>query len=227
VTVTTDHGSGSAGGALGCPAGRKACCLRACRRAAARLALDERGSLLLELVVAMTLVLVMIAGTTASLDHNRRLSTVAEKQEAASNVAEQALEQALALPYGSLALSAAPAGGGSPPEPLSQVVACGGSSCLRWNYRGPTASSAAEPFVLAAAADPAASQPGADLSASAPWQQRWDDGHHKGTLYRFVTWAADPAVSGARHKRVTVEVTVDGAELKKPVLVSSIAGGEG
>ncbi len=119
------------------------------------------------------------------------------------------MERILALPYDSIALTAAPATvAGTPTEFVTE----GSTRTYKWDQVG--AGQTADLVVAA----------GGALGAS---QIAWADTQNRkqGSLYRFVTWTGDlcaTCTGTQRAKRVTIAATVTGGKLKKPLLVSTV-----
>jgi hypothetical protein len=177
-----------------------------------RLAGEERGFTVLEVLVAATLMVVGVIAMITTFDGSRDLVNTSEKSGIAAHRGQLEVEKALALDYKNIALTSAPAHSGSSPSPDYYVA--GGS--YQWDQGA--APKPADPLVVD-------STNGAITHVST-----WSDGQSRlsGSIYRYVTWIDDPHVPGTQNaKRITVEVTVDnarsGGALDKPVIVSSIA----
>jgi prepilin-type N-terminal cleavage/methylation domain-containing protein len=168
------------------------------------MASDERGFTLIEVLIAATLLLVAVVALTTTFDYSRQLVTTSEAVDVASHRAQAEMERLRSLPFESLALPAAVAHSADPEHPDYYVT----GSSYQWD-QGSTGPQT-EPLVV----DPAESE----LTHATGW----NDGQSRltGDVYRYVT-----AVGGTngKAKRITVVVTVEGSDLRKPVLISSIA----
>jgi prepilin-type N-terminal cleavage/methylation domain-containing protein len=170
----------------------------------------EDGFTLFELLIAITVIAVGLIALVSSFDHSRDLVSTAEKTEAATHQAERELERILALPYASVAHTAAPANDPDPTSPAFYVT--GG------NYQWDQGSTGPQTSQLVA--DAAGSLGGTPTA--------WEDSENRieGEVHRFITWTGDMCATCAgvqRAKRVTVAVTVGGDRpLSKPVLLSTI-----
>ena len=89
---------------------------------------QEEGFTLIELLVSAVILVVGVFGLVSAVDGSQRLSTTAEQQTVAAQVAERELDLAVTLPFNSVALSSTPACSSAP---------CGSASVNdtdRWNY---------------------------------------------------------------------------------------------
>jgi prepilin-type N-terminal cleavage/methylation domain-containing protein len=178
-------------------------------RIASRVRGDD-GFTLIEVMMAMVICLVGISGTLVVFDNSRRLSTVAQKREAAVNQAERELERIISRPYAEVAhpIGQVPAASPSSTHPSFHVV---GGTSYRWDQRT-TGAAAPSPF----ATDPLGTTP----AAGTAWQSA--GGRASGTVFRYVTQA------GTNARRVTVAVTVNGPDAPaKYILVASIVTNSG
>jgi hypothetical protein len=106
------------------------------------------------------------------------------------------MERILALPYTSIGMSSNPtnSGSGNVKDPLNYVVNALPGYQYDWSE-----TSKQEKFVEGGTLAPSSS---------------FTDGNRTGTLYRFVTWVADPCPKCANlkdYKRVTLVLTTPGA----------------
>jgi len=161
---------------------------------------SDNGFALVELLVAITIAAVGLVALAGTFDTSRSSVSESKEMQAASHAGQDALEQVMSLGYSSIALNAAPAASTDQYDPNYFVVG-GTPPAYRWN--GPTGGSSTEPLVIDSSAG----------FSSGPLA--WGDSRYGGSIYRYVTWACDTAVSGATgcpatndYKRVTVAVTL-------------------
>jgi Tfp pilus assembly protein PilV len=192
----------------------------------ARLATDERGFAVVELVVAVVVLTIGVLALVTTFDSSRGLANSAEKRDTASAIGQRELERVAALPWTQIAHSAAPAGSSNPADPASFMSggSCGdpslpaSSPCYQWDWSDSTR---VEPLVIDSAnADPT------------PNPQSWTTPapsggtRLSGDLYRFITWVKDPTCTASTcggandYKRITVGVTVNGTTT--PVVFSTL-----
>jgi prepilin-type N-terminal cleavage/methylation domain-containing protein len=88
---------------------------------------SQRGFTLVELLVAMTILVVGILGLVASVDSSRKLADTTEHEQVAGQVADRELDTALAVPFNALALNARPVATGTASDDTTQ-----------WNAAYPT-----------------------------------------------------------------------------------------
>jgi Tfp pilus assembly protein PilV len=176
----------------------------------------DDGFGLIDLLVAMTILLVGAIAWISILDRSRDLTSVSERQQAATDIGERELERMSSLSYAKVATSNTPVKASTAPsDPTSYLGTCSLVLCFTWN-RADVAT--AERVVV-------------DAGAPQPYQQTWSTGRLSGRLYRFVT-LVDDACSGcpsaadlattADYKRVVVAVTVDGKPGLRPLLLSAL-----
>ena len=164
----------------------------------------EDGFSLIELLAALTILLVGILGVAATLSKTRDAVTTSEVREAAVHRAERELERLRATPYDSLRLASTPAGSADQSSPAYYVQ----GTQYRWD---PANAASVAPFVMGG-------------TTIAP-QTTWSDGRFSGTLHRYITTYVDPAVTTgtAQAKRLIVGVTVNGRyALNRPTIVSTV-----
>jgi prepilin-type N-terminal cleavage/methylation domain-containing protein len=165
---------------------------------------DERGFTLIEVLVAASLLAVALVTMISTFDYSRRVVSTSEAVEVASHRGEAEIERLRALPYLGLALPATPSQSSDPSNPDYYVT----GSSYQWDQgsTGPRS----EPLVVDAA--------NSRLTHSSTWTDV--QSRLSGSVYRYVT-----AVGGSNGKarRLTVVVTVNNSDLKKPVLISSIS----
>jgi len=166
--------------------------------------------------VAAFVTTVGLLATITTFDVSRNSVSLSIRREAAVHLGQREVERILALDYGAIALTGAPAPSSDPASPAFYVTA-GTSPAYAWNQQTPSTRTQTEPLVIDAA--------NGQLS---PEPTPWNDGRLSGSVSRFVTWVDDPSCGDLcpgteDYKRVTVAVTVDGDEgPRKPVLVSSM-----
>ena len=184
---------------------------------------SELGFSMIELLITMLLLSVGIFALAATLDSSRNLTSTAERVQAASSIGEQALEQAVSLPYKNVVMRCNPAGGS--PACASAAWGTTGTNAL---YRGSTGVS--DPIVVDAArgnlVTDASGNPVADIPTN------WRDARTgaRGKIYRFVTCRGSSTATdchnasgtGAAEKRVTVAVTVTNGPPDRPILFHSL-----
>jgi Tfp pilus assembly protein PilE len=184
---------------------------------------SESGFTAIELMLAVIVGTVGVVSLIATFDVSRRVTSFSEMKEAASHVAEQNIEEMLAVDYGKLALKGnpTPASSTDPNNPAYYLGVNGtGAKTFRWNQKANAPAGHTEPLVIDATngAVPAAAE-------------AWSDGRLRGSIHRYVTCAAaavtaceqGPATSA--YKRLTVAVTVDNAfGPEKAILVSTLVG---
>jgi prepilin-type N-terminal cleavage/methylation domain-containing protein len=168
---------------------------------------DERGFTLIEVLMAATLLLVAVVAMSTTFDYSRRLVTSSEAVNVASHRAEAEMEELRSVDFDALALPATVAHVADPEHPDYYA----GSGSYQWD-QGSTGPQN-EPLVVDAVKS--------EVSHTEPWT----DGQSRleGDVYRYVTQVAG---SDGDAKRLTVVVTVEGSDLKEPVLISSIVAAE-
>lgn len=167
--------------------------------------------------MAILLAAVALGALVSVLETSRKLVTVAEKQETAVHQAERELERILALPYGEVALTAAPATtSGDSDDPRRFVT----SGTYQWDQ---DATPRSDSLVVNGVG-------GVTGGTLAP-MEAWTDGQSRlsGHIHRFVTTASVPCGTGCTDpqaaRRITVVVTVDapgGGGPERSVLIDSL-----
>jgi prepilin-type N-terminal cleavage/methylation domain-containing protein len=170
---------------------------------------DESGFTLIELLVAAVILVIGIFGLISSVDSSRKLSDVSEREAIAGQVADRELEQAITLPYDSIALStAAPSNGGAAEDDnvrwnfyltSSSVLPqpAGGANCA--NATAATAASATpNNETQCIVACPTAATAGCVAVGAVPAVSNVSVPTASGTrvalkVYRYVTWVNDTA----------------------------------
>jgi len=171
------------------------------------------GFMLIELMVALSVLVVGAMAIAASFGGSRRLIATYERQQSVAQRAQQEIERIQALPYAQIALTGTPPTSSDPANPDSNVAAGPPAT-----YSSDGTAAARETLVVDAGAG--------QLS---PGPRAWSDRRLSGSLYDFVTWHTDPGCgsgcpASANYKRVTVAVTVTvagGGGPTRPVVVST------
>lgn len=166
----------------------------------------EEGFTVVEVLIAAIVLAVGILSVFSSVDNSQALVTTAERNEAATHVAEREMEYIKSLAYSSVALNGSPGTSSSVEDPR-YYVSSGSPASYRWNHD--SSPPRYEPVIT-----------GGTLSST---PTTWQDGRLSGTVHRFVTWVDDPCCAGAQnYKRITVAVTINGpARPRKPIILSS------
>jgi prepilin-type N-terminal cleavage/methylation domain-containing protein len=184
------------------------------RRVAGRIALEQRGFTMIELLVVASLVAIGLVSLISTFDHSRDLTNLNEQLQTANYQAERELERLLASSYSTLALQAAPAHSTDPKDP-DYYVSSGSPPTYQWD-QGSTGPQSSELVIDASN--------GSITTSKVAWSD--SDSRLSGYVHRYVTWTGDLCASCAgtqRGKRITVAVTVDGPDApRKPVLMSTI-----
>ena len=174
---------------------------------------EEAGFTLIELMVAVLILTIGLLSLVGTIDSSRALTGVSERKQSVAHVAERELERILALPYGQVGLTAAPAVRSSDPNHPDFYLTTDTPPQFQWDREVPAR---VEPLFTT----------GGTIAPT----DTWTSGRLSGTVHRYVTRApadADcrPSPCGASDfkKRVTVAVTVNGARpAQKPVLASAL-----
>lgn len=181
----------------------------------------EAGFTVVEAMVACVLMAVGILGTLTALEGTTSANTVAQSTEAAAGVAQRELEQVKALPYASVALTAAPTqvSTTNPNDPTYYLGnGCGTGTCYRWSHPdGGTGRT--EPLVISPAGDPTPNPQIVTVPSG-----------RDGTLvsvqvYRFITTVQDASCTVAaacNAKRITIAARILSRGVHAPVIVSGV-----
>jgi prepilin-type N-terminal cleavage/methylation domain-containing protein len=156
----------------------------------------EQGFGLVEVLIAMVIVLVGVLSAFLAFEASQRADLRAERNAHVAHRAQSEIERIEALPYANVGMESNPtnSGSGNPKDPLNYVVNAPAGYEYDWSH-----AEKSEGFVS-----------GGTLATSSAWT----DGNLSGTLYRFVTWVADPCPACANskdYKRVTVVLTTPGS----------------
>src|SRR4030081_2528185 len=160
----------------------------------ARLVAREDGLGLIELMVAMSLMLVGVLSAFVAFEASQKADARGERTASVAHRAQSEIERIEALPYASVGMKTIPtnSGSGKANDPLNYVVNSPAGYKYDWSQ------STSEPFVNGGEVEPSS---------------EWTGGDGKGTMYRFVTWVADPCPTCANsqdYKRVTIVLTTSG-----------------
>ncbi len=177
----------------------------------------EDGLSLVELLVAMTVLVVGILAFIQATVPSQRSITSSEVLATEADVADQEIDRIVSLGYAGVGLASAPTQSSNPDDPRYYVRS---GNRFQWD-RDVAAND--EPLCL-----PATGCTGS--LATGPIT--WSSGQMTGSLYRYVTWVDDPCDPTASpqkcptttdYKRITLAVTHSGAGYPKtPYLVSTI-----
>lgn len=200
----------------------------------------EHGFTIIEVLTALSILVVGILATVAVFDSSRHLQTVAEHQQTLSARAETELERVLALPYSDVALTGTSASWSSTPGSYYYVNnggggggggTCGSGSAPAYQPdHSSGGSTATESLVINGCTYTSTSNgqnttvtPSAGTVAPVTaWSAPLPSGQTAGgNIYDFVTWTADPTCAQSStpgqycatandYKRVTIVVTQTG-----------------
>ena len=161
---------------------------------------SERGMTMIELMVSATICAVGIIATIGVIDNSRAVSVKSEKRETMAHHAQREVEGLMELPFINLAHPSAPAGSPTPGSPASYVS----GNQFAYDRNNPTVT---EQLVVSPA--------NGEVPATST---EWNDAQARlsGHVYRFITQVDTNA------RRVTVVVTVDGANNPPDLIMSSI-----
>jgi Tfp pilus assembly protein PilV len=176
-----------------------------------RLAGQEDGFAIIELMVALLVLTVGTLGMFMGFISSQKASLVAERETSMAHVAQQQIEYVQGIPYSQIGMSAAPSPSTDPTNPDFYVTG-GPTPTFQWNRTAGTS----EPL------DVDATTPG----VIAPVQS-WTEGKFSGQIYEFVTWTTDPKCaptcpSSQDYKRITVAVTLGTGGQPHPLYLSSV-----
>lgn len=202
----------------------------------------EHGYSMIELLVAITLLLVGILAAVGALDSARTLTAVAERQTSMAHRAQQELERVQSLPYAQIGLKQ-PLASVTDPYYSAPAGSCpatpgGAAPTYQWDHK-PGGSTATESLVVNSCTYGGSTYSNGVLDLVTC---RNSDGQsitcpaspsRTPIVYRtydYVTYTADPNCSGGticpattnNYKRITIVVTQDGAiQPSKPALLST------
>ena len=169
----------------------------------------EDGFSIIELIAALSILLVGILGVAATLSKSRDVVTTAEVREIAVHRAERELERLRSVAYDNLAITHVPADSADPTDPAFYIE----GTQYQWD---PANAASVAPLVVAA-------------GGTEPLQQWTDtrvgtsDVRVSGTVQVYVTNFVDSVPGVAQAKRVIVGVTVNGRyRLPRPTVLSTV-----
>ena len=170
----------------------------------------EAGFTMIELVAALSVLIIGVLGAYIAFASSQRLSLVSERHATMAQLAQREIERIEGIQYDAVALTSAPAPSSDPANPDYYVVA-GSPPSLRWDR----SSSSSETLDI-----------DSTNGTIAPVSS-WSEGGVSGQIYDFVTWTTDPQCapscpSSMDYKRVTVAVTLQSGMLPTPVYISSV-----
>ncbi len=171
---------------------------------------SEDGFTLIEVVLALTLLLIGVLGMFTAFTASQRLSLVSERHATMVHIGQKEIERLEGIPFSQVGITSSPVHSIDPANPDYYVVG-GSPPTLQVNRSTGTA----EPLII----DPA----GGAITHTQPWSE----GQLSGQIYDYVTWTQDtrcsPGCTGAQnYKRLTVAVSVGQGLHPTPVFVSSL-----
>jgi len=145
-----------------------------------RTAGDESGFALIEILVAALILVIGIVGAMGGFIDSSKATQTAQRQDTASALATQAIEQVRNLPYASQAVDAAYPAPPTPPGPLGSIS---GSNFT-------TQDAQTEPLVAAVGTSGIDPVSYLDVETGVPQSScaTVASGHQCATIYRFVSW---------------------------------------
>ncbi len=169
---------------------------------------SEEGFTLIEMVLALTVLLVGILGMFTGFNASQRLSLVSERHATMAHIAQKEIERVEGIPYSQIGLTSTPAHSTDPTNPDYYVAA--GSTLQVNRSTGATESLAVD-----------------TVNGAVLHTQSWSEGQLTGQIYDYVTWTTDancsPGCTGSQnYKRLTVAVTVGQGLHPTPVYLSSL-----
>lgn len=170
----------------------------------------ERGFTLIEMVLALTVLVVGILGGYAAFASSQRISLVSERHAAMTQMAQKEIERIEGTDYSQVALTSTPSTSTDPTNP-DYYVQSGSPASFEWDR---TATSS-EPLDIDSS------------NGTVSPVSNWTEGGFSGQIYDFVTWTQDSQCSPScptsqDYKRITVAVTMTSGILPTPVYVSSV-----
>jgi prepilin-type N-terminal cleavage/methylation domain-containing protein len=180
---------------------------------------DQDGFTLIELMIALTVLVIGTFGLVMGMDSARKLSLVSERHATMAHVARREIERVQSIVYAQIALNPnlstpaqpSPSHSTDPTNP-DYYVTTAVPAALQWDRSSPTST---ETLAL-------------DTSAGSVLPvQAWSAGNLSGQIYDFVTWSRDPncgqgCPGSQNYKRISVAVTMGGGLKPNPVWVSSV-----
>src|SRR5947209_4066678 len=173
-------------------------------------AAEQGGFMLIEILVAVTILSVGILGLGLTLDTSRKLSLVSERHATMTHVAQREIESVEGLAYSQVGEAQAPGPHSTNPANPDYYLVDGSPPSYQWDRSGSSAE-----------------QVDVDPAGQVTPVKPWSEGGMSGQVYEFVTWAKDPKCApgcpaAQDYKRITVGVTMAGGLHPNPVYVSSV-----
>jgi Tfp pilus assembly protein PilV len=170
----------------------------------------EGGFTMIEVIVALSVLIVGILGAYIAFVTSQRLSLVSERHATMTQIAQKEIERLQGIPYSDLALTSAPTTSTDPTNPDYYVVP-GTTPSYKWNRSG----TVSEPVAIDS------------IEGTVAPVSSWTEGSLTGQVYDFVTWTTDTQCSPScptsqDYKRITVAVTMSNGLLPTPVYVSTV-----
>jgi len=170
---------------------------------------EEAGFTLVELMVAVMIMTVGLLALVGTLDSSQALTAVSERKEAVAHVAEREVEQILSQAYADVGLtSTAGLAHSTDPDNPDHYLTTASPPRFQWDRNDPTKT---ESLVSGGTTAPSTA---------------WASGRLSGTVHRYVTRVDDsdcrPSCPTGAYKRVTVAVTVNGGQPKRPSIESAL-----
>lgn len=170
----------------------------------------EHGFTIIEMLVALTVLVVGILGAYIAFASSQRISLVSERHSAMTQMAQKEIERIEGTDYSQVALNSTPSVSTDSTNPDYYVVA-GSPPSFEWD-RTASSSETLDIDTTNGAITPVST---------------WTEGGFTGQIYDFVTWTQDSSCapgcpSTEDYKRITVAVTMTSGLLPTPVYVSSI-----
>ena len=202
---------------------------------------SERGSLLIEVLVAAVILLVGVLTALTAMAAANKLTLVSERHTAMVQRAQYELERLKSLPNNQLALTGTTASWSTTSSSPTYVNDPAGTCPTTGSGAAPTyqpdhssgGSTATESLVINGCSYQIGGTTTPVTSGTVAPVTAWSDGQQSGNIYDFITWAADPTCSETQtpgsdcqttndYKRITIVVTINGVTAPGPAIVSSI-----
>jgi hypothetical protein len=199
----------------------------------------ERGSLLIEVLVAAVILLVGVLTALTAMAAAQKLTLVSERQTTMVQRAQFEVERLKSLPNNEVALTGTSSSWSSTSSAPTYVNVPGGS-CPSGGGAAPTyqpdhssgGSTATESLVINGCSYLVNGTTTPVTSGIVAPVTPWSDGNLSGNIYDFVTWANDPTCGQTStpgsdcqttndYKRITVVVTLNGVTSPGPATVSA------
>jgi prepilin-type N-terminal cleavage/methylation domain-containing protein len=165
----------------------------------------EDGFSLIELMVAITILVIGVFGTVTAFSHSRTATLSGERLTTLAHVAQSEAERIVSLSYDNVGITSASIPSDSATndkwDPLDKIVN-GTPNKYPWDWTSAaTITATAEPFVTCTTSC---------VTFSSTWQDNSNASNRRfsGNMYRFITWVDDSCCAGTQdYKRVSVVVT--------------------